>query len=59
MLETKCVGDKFKMLGTDLIHCENDQHNEKKVDNIMILPPTSEISRHHKVTNHKVRKSPT
>ena len=29
MLETKCVGDKFEMLVTDL-HCENHQHNEKK-----------------------------
>ena len=29
MLETKCVGDKFQMLVTDLIHWENHQHNEK------------------------------
>ena len=29
MLETKCVGDKFEMLVTDLIHIENQQHNEK------------------------------
>ena len=30
MLETKCVGAKFEMLMTDLIHWENHQHNEKK-----------------------------
>ena len=29
MLETKCVGDKFEMLVTDLIHWENHQHAEK------------------------------
>jgi len=29
MLETKCVGDKVKMLVTDLIHWNNRQHNEK------------------------------
>ena len=28
MLETKCVGDKFEMLVTDLIHWENHKHNE-------------------------------
>ena len=56
MLETKCVGDKFEMLLTDLIHWENRQHNEK-VANIMIVPPTSQISHHHKVTN--ITMSPT
>ena len=51
------VGDRFRMLVTDLIHWENRQHNEKSrqhndsVTNIMILSPTSEISHHHKVTN--------
>ena len=44
------VGDRFRMLVTDLIHCENHQHKEK-VANIMFLPATSEISHHHKVTN--------
>ena len=29
MLETKCVGDKFEMLVTDLIHWKKHQHNEK------------------------------
>ena len=29
MLDTKCVGDKFEMLVTDLIHWENHQHSEK------------------------------
>ena len=29
MLETKCVGDKFEMLVTNLIHWENHQNNEK------------------------------
>ena len=28
MLETKCVGDKFEMLVTDLIHWDYHQHNE-------------------------------
>ena len=32
------------------IQYENHQHNEK-IANIMILPPTSKISHHHKVTN--------
>ena len=43
------VGDRFRMFVTDLINWENRQHNEK-VANIMILPPTSEISHHNKVT---------
>ena len=30
MLETKCVGDKFEMLVTDLINWENHHHNEEK-----------------------------
>ena len=50
------VGDRFRMLVTDLIHWENHQHNEK-VLNIMILSPTSEISHHDKVTN--ITMSPT
>jgi len=29
ILETKCVGDKFEMSLTDLMHWENHQHNEK------------------------------
>ena len=29
MLEKKCVGDKLKMLVTDLIHWKNHQHNGK------------------------------
>ena len=41
------VGDRFKLLVTDLIHWKN----HKKVANIMILPPTSQIGRHHKVNN--------
>ena len=41
---------------TDLIHREDHQHNEKGA-NIMILPPTSEISHHHKVTD--ITMSPT
>ena len=49
MLETKCVDDKFEML-------VNLQHNEKAA-NLMILPPTSKISHHHKVTN--IMMSPT
>ena len=28
MLETKCVGDKFEMLVTDLIHWKKHQHND-------------------------------
>ena len=40
ILATKCAGDKFEILVTDLIHWKNDQHNEKVAD-IMILPPSS------------------
>ena len=50
------VGDRFRMLVTDLMHWENHQHNEK-VTNIIVLPPTSEISHHHKVI--KITMSPT
>ena len=61
MLETKCVGDKFEMLMTDLIHWKTHQHIEKSRQHkwcyIMILPPTSQISHHHKVTNITI--SPT
>ena len=46
------VGDRFRMLVTDL-HWENHQH----FANIMIRPPTSEISHNHKVIN--VMMSPT
>ena len=45
MLETKCVGDKFEMLVTDI------EKITKKVANIIILPPISEISLQHNVTN--------
>ena len=50
------VDDRFRMLVTDLIHWENHQHNGK-INNIMILPPTSQIGHHHKVTSIKM--SPT
>ena len=36
------VGDRFRMLVTDLIH-RNHQHNEK-IANVMILPPTSDVT---------------
>ena len=39
------VGDRFRMLVTDL------NNITKKVTNIMILLPTSQISHHHEVTN--------
>jgi hypothetical protein len=49
------VGDNFEMLVTDLIQKENHQHNEKSRHHNdsawQNLPPTSEISRHRKVTN--------
>ena len=63
MLETKCVGDKFEMLVTDsgcwwpIKYIKKITNITKKVANIMILPPTSEISHHHKVTN--ITMSPT
>jgi len=57
MLETKCVDDKFVMLVTDLIYIEKISNITQKLTNIMILPPTSEISHHHKVTN--ITMSPT
>jgi len=44
------VGDRFRILMTNFIHW--------KITNIMILPPTSDISRHHKVTNTTVILSP-
>ena len=54
MLETKCVGDKFEILVTDL-HWENHQHNEKSRQHNdsawQNLPPTSQISHRHKITN--------
>ena len=43
------VGDQFNALGKS--------PKTKKVANIMILPPTSEISRHHNIT--KITMSPT
>ena len=55
MLETKCVGDKFDMLVTDLKHSENHQHNEKSRQ--LNDSATSEISHHLKVTNITI--SPT
>ena len=57
MLETKCVGDKFEMMVTDsgfwwpIWYIEKITNTTKKVANIMILPSTSQISHHHKVTN--------
>ena len=63
MLETKCIGDKFEMLVTDsrcwwpIYYIEKITNITEKFANIMILPPTSEISHHHKVTNITV--SPT
>ena len=47
MLATKCVGDKFEMLVTDIDKITNIT---KKVTIIMIMPPTSQISQYHKVT---------
>ena len=47
--QVKDVGDRFNTLKNDNI--------TKKVANIMILPPKSEISHHHNVTN--ITKSPT
>ena len=55
MLE-KCVGYRFRMWVTDLIHREIT-NIAKKGANIMILPTTSEMSHHHKVTN--ITMSPT
>ena len=51
------VGDRFRMLVTDsgcwwpIWYIEIITNITKKVANIMILPPTSQISHHHKVTN--------
>ena len=41
--QARDVGDRFKMFVTDFIHW--------KIANIMILPPTFEISHDHDVTN--------
>ena len=63
ILETKCVGDKFEMLVTDsgcwwaILYIDKNTNITTKVANIMILPPTFEISHHHKVTN--ITMSPT
>jgi len=63
MLKTKCVSDKFEILVTDsecwwpIWYIDKINDITKKVANIMILPPTSEISHHHKVTN--ITMSPT
>ena len=54
--EVSDVGDRFGMLVTNLIHWKNHQHNEKAA-NIMILPPTSQLNHHNKVTN--ITMSPT
>ena len=56
LLETKCVGDKFEMLVIDsgcwwsIKYIAKITNITKKVDNIMILSPTSEISHHHNVS---------
>ena len=44
------VGDKFEILVTDS-GCWRPIKYIEKIANIMILPPTSEISHHRKVTN--------
>ena len=45
------VGNKFEMLVTDSGYIEKINNITKEVVNIKILPSTSEISHHHKVTN--------
>ena len=63
MLRTKCVGDRFEMLVTDsgfwwpIGYIEKATNITKNIVNIMILPPTSQIGHHHKITNIKM--SPT
>ena len=63
MLETKCVGDKFEILVTDsgywgpISYIEKITNITTKVAHIIVLPPTSEISHHPKVTN--ITMSPT
>ena len=63
MLETKWVGDKFEMLVIDsgcfwpIWHIGKITNITKQVADIMILPPASQISHHHKVTN--IAMSPT
>ena len=49
------IQDVGESMVTDLINWKN--HQRKKVVNIMILPPTSQIGHHHKVTN--ITMSPT
>ena len=56
ILETKCVGDNFKILVIEYIRWKNLRHNQK-VANVMILPPKSQIGHHHKLTN--ITMSPT
>ena len=57
MLETKCVGDKFEMLVTDsgcwwpISYIEKITNITKKVANILILSPISQIGHHNKVIN--------
>jgi len=52
-METKCVGDKFEMLVTDsgwwwpIKYIKEIFNITEKVVNIMIPPPTSQISHHH------------
>ena len=63
MLETKSFGDKFEILITDSVcwwpiyYIGKITNLTKKVANIMILPPTSQIGHHRKVT--KITMSPT
>ena len=55
------VGDRFRMLVTDLIHWKNHQHNEKNhqhndsVTNISTRSP-SKSHQHNDVTNMTVTK---
>ena len=45
------VGDRFNTLRTSPTYQTSRQHTYGKLYYIMILPPTSEISHHHNVTN--------
>ena len=63
MLETKFVNDKFEMLVTDsgcwwpIQSIRKIANITKKVANITILPPLSQMGHHHKVTS--IPMSPT
>ena len=48
MFESVCVDDRFETLVADSLHLTNHSHN-KKVTNIMILPPTILSCPQHKV----------